>query len=219
MKKISEEFPRANIREGGFAALLTYLDFFSTAVQRTALQAASNCCQKVSSEHSPMICGVWPNIYHPYLFGLFGPAAGRICLPLRYSCGRFVSWGLDREPWVIGRCWFDQSSKPTASTSWRFTFDSFKHVHITSPSFGNVRTSKSQNHCCPSWGRYCQILIGVLPSTSDSDADQGLGGGLADMTVMESLASSKDHIEEAAQSYFGVATFAQRFVPLYRNPL
>ena len=38
------------------------------------------------------------------------------------------------------------------------------------------------------------------------------------MTVMESLASSKDHIEEAAQSYFGVATFAQRFVPLYRNP-
>ena len=58
MKKISEEFPRANVREGGFAALLTYLDFFSTAVQRTALQAASNCCRKVSSEHSPMICGV-----------------------------------------------------------------------------------------------------------------------------------------------------------------
>lgn len=50
-----------------------------------------------------------------------------------------------------------------------------------------------------------QILTGVLPSTSeegqeqgDSATGQGLGGGLADMTVMENLAHRpKDQVEEA----------------------
>jgi E3 ubiquitin-protein ligase TRIP12 len=50
-----------------------------------------------------------------------------------------------------------------------------------------------------------QILTGVLPSTSeggeeqgDASGGQGLGGGLADMTVMENLAHrSKDQVEEA----------------------
>lgn len=50
-----------------------------------------------------------------------------------------------------------------------------------------------------------QILTGVLPSTSDSGEEQGgasggqgLGGGLADMAVMENLAHRpKDQVEEA----------------------
>jgi E3 ubiquitin-protein ligase TRIP12 len=49
-----------------------------------------------------------------------------------------------------------------------------------------------------------QILTGVLPSDSeeqeqgDSNSGQGLGGGLADMTVMQNLAHRpKDQIEEA----------------------
>ena len=50
-----------------------------------------------------------------------------------------------------------------------------------------------------------QILTGVLPSSSDNHSDQGdalggqgLGGGLADMTVMENLAHRpKDQVEEA----------------------
>ena len=62
LEKISEEFPSAIVREGGLAALLNYLDFFSIAVQRTALQAASNCCRNVSVEHFPMIRSVWPII-------------------------------------------------------------------------------------------------------------------------------------------------------------
>lgn len=62
MEKISEEFPSAIVREGGLAALLNYLDFFSIAVQRTALQAASNCCRNVSADHFSMIHAVWPII-------------------------------------------------------------------------------------------------------------------------------------------------------------
>nr|VWO96177.1 MADS box protein [Ganoderma boninense] len=60
LEKISEEFPSSIVREGGLAALLNYLEFFSIAVQRTALQAVSNCCHNVSVEHFPMIRGVWP---------------------------------------------------------------------------------------------------------------------------------------------------------------
>lgn len=50
-----------------------------------------------------------------------------------------------------------------------------------------------------------QILTGVLPPASESSVEQGdasggqgLGGGLADMTVMENLAHrSKEQVEEA----------------------
>ncbi|KAI6024407.1 hypothetical protein EDC04DRAFT_2869441 [Pisolithus marmoratus] len=59
LEKISEEFPSSIVRENGLAALLSYLDFFSIAVQRTALQAAANCCRNISSDHYPMIRGVW----------------------------------------------------------------------------------------------------------------------------------------------------------------
>jgi E3 ubiquitin-protein ligase TRIP12 len=62
LEKISEEFPSSIVRENGLAALLNYLDFFSIAVQRTALQAASNCCRNVPPEHFQMIRGVWPII-------------------------------------------------------------------------------------------------------------------------------------------------------------
>jgi hypothetical protein len=62
LEKISEEFPSFSVLENGLAALLNYLDFFSIAVQRTALQAASNCCRNVPPEHFQMIRSVWPII-------------------------------------------------------------------------------------------------------------------------------------------------------------
>ena len=62
MEKISEEFPSSIVREGGLSALLNYLDFFSIAVQRTALQAAANCCRNVSPDHAAQIKGAWPII-------------------------------------------------------------------------------------------------------------------------------------------------------------
>ena len=96
--------------------------FFSIAVQRTTLQAASSCCRNVSFEHFPIIRSC---------LALFGPVTGRICLPLHYLCGWFLSPGLDQEPWIIGWYWYNQSSKSTASTSWRFPFDHLEHVYIT----------------------------------------------------------------------------------------
>ena len=58
LEKISEEFPSSIVRENGLATLLNYLNFFSIAVQRTALQAASKCCRNVPPEHFQMIRGL-----------------------------------------------------------------------------------------------------------------------------------------------------------------
>ncbi|EGG06319.1 uncharacterized protein MELLADRAFT_48491 [Melampsora larici-populina 98AG31] len=60
LEKISEELPASIVREGGLTALLQYLDFFSTNVQRTAVTAAANCCCSVSADSFPMVREVFP---------------------------------------------------------------------------------------------------------------------------------------------------------------
>ncbi|BGP41601.1 Ubiquitin fusion degradation protein 4 [Rhodotorula kratochvilovae] len=60
LEKISEEVPHAIVREGGLSALLTYLDFFSFHVQRTAVTAAANCCRSLSPDSFPRVVEVMP---------------------------------------------------------------------------------------------------------------------------------------------------------------
>lgn len=52
--------PGSVVREGGLTALLTYLDFFSTHVQRTAVTAAANCCRSLSVDSFPMVQEITP---------------------------------------------------------------------------------------------------------------------------------------------------------------
>ncbi|MCO5589595.1 hypothetical protein L7F22_043563 [Adiantum nelumboides] len=62
MEKISNEFPSAIVREGGLSAMLQYLDFFNIHVQRTAMNAASNCCRRLSPEQFDKAKDVMPII-------------------------------------------------------------------------------------------------------------------------------------------------------------
>lgn len=207
MEKISEEFPSAIVREGGLAALLNYLDFFSIAVQRTALQAASNCCRNVSSEHFPMIRGVWPII--------------RNCLA--YSDQRLVEFAC----LCVIRVVDSYHRASTENLESLVDVDLIKAVNqLLLPAGGSPLIASNTYtlllRALATSARASakitvalleadivdtlyQILTGVLPSTSDSHSDQGdalggqgLGGGLADMTVMENLAHRpKDQVEEA----------------------
>lgn len=207
MEKISEEFPSAIVREGGLAALLNYLDFFSIAVQRTALQAASNCCRNVSPEHFPMIHGVWPII--------------RNCLA--YSDQRLVEFACVCVIRVIDS--YYRSS--TENLELLVDTDLIKAVNLLLlPAGGSpliaVNTYTSLLRALATSARASpkitltlleagivdtlyQILTGVLPSSAhgeeeqgDASGGQGLGGGLADMTVMENLAHRpKEQVEEA----------------------
>ncbi|KAG6812730.1 hypothetical protein H0H92_000947 [Tricholoma furcatifolium] len=207
MAKISEEFPSSIVREGGLAALLNYLDFFSIAVQRTALQAASNCCRNVATEHFPMIKGVWPII--------------RNCLT--YSDQRLVEYACLSVIRVID----SYHRGPSDNLEALVDADLIKAINtLLLPAGGSpliapntytllLRALATAARASPKItvtlleadivDTLYQILTGVLPPLSqdgqeqgNASGGQGLGGGLADMTVMENLAHRpKDQVEEA----------------------
>src|SRR5882757_4267382 len=60
LEKISVEYPTSIVREGGLTACLTYLDFFATSTQRTAVTTAANCCRNIPEDSFPTIRDVMP---------------------------------------------------------------------------------------------------------------------------------------------------------------
>ncbi|XP_076950087.1 E3 ubiquitin-protein ligase UPL4-like [Bidens hawaiensis] len=50
LEKISREQPLACLQAGAIMAVLTYIDFFSTSIQRVALSTVVNICEKLPSE-------------------------------------------------------------------------------------------------------------------------------------------------------------------------
>lgn len=60
LQKISVEFPSAIVREGGLTACLTFLDFFATSTQRTAVTTAANCCRNIPEDSFPVVRDVMP---------------------------------------------------------------------------------------------------------------------------------------------------------------
>eukprot|EP01113_Clastostelium_recurvatum_P006997 TRINITY_DN1321_c0_g1_i2.p1 TRINITY_DN1321_c0_g1~~TRINITY_DN1321_c0_g1_i2.p1 ORF type:complete len:1980 (+),score=516.89 TRINITY_DN1321_c0_g1_i2:142-6081(+) len=63
LEKLSNEHPAALLRSGALMAVLAYLDFFSTGVQRVAVATAANICKQVSSDlFDSMVVDSIPNI-------------------------------------------------------------------------------------------------------------------------------------------------------------
>ncbi|GMI83508.1 KAKTUS, UBIQUITIN-PROTEIN LIGASE 3 [Hibiscus trionum] len=60
LKKISQEHPTACLRAGALMAVLSYLDFFSTGVQRVVLSIAANMCKKLPSDASDYVMEAVP---------------------------------------------------------------------------------------------------------------------------------------------------------------
>lgn len=60
LEKISVEYPSSIVREGGLTACLSYLDFFATSTQRSAVTTAANCCRNISEDSFPVIKDVMP---------------------------------------------------------------------------------------------------------------------------------------------------------------
>ncbi|KAI9769081.1 MAG: Ubiquitin fusion degradation protein 4 [Geoglossum simile] len=60
LEKISVEYPASIVREGGLTACLTYLDFFATSTQRSAVTTAANCCRNIPEDSFPVIRDVMP---------------------------------------------------------------------------------------------------------------------------------------------------------------
>ena len=62
LEKISTEYPTAIVREGGLTACLSYLDFFATSTQRTAVTTAANCCRNIPEDSFPVVRDVMPKL-------------------------------------------------------------------------------------------------------------------------------------------------------------
>ncbi|KAI0129507.1 E3 ubiquitin-protein ligase UPL3 [Xylariales sp. AK1849] len=60
LEKISVDYPTSIVREGGLTACLSYLDFFATSTQRTAVTTAANCCRNIPEDSFPVIKDVMP---------------------------------------------------------------------------------------------------------------------------------------------------------------
>jgi E3 ubiquitin-protein ligase TRIP12 len=60
LKKISHEHPTACLRAGALMAVLSYLDFFSTGVQRVALSTAANMCKKLPLDAADFVMEAVP---------------------------------------------------------------------------------------------------------------------------------------------------------------
>ncbi|KAJ7734536.1 hypothetical protein B0H14DRAFT_2995729 [Mycena olivaceomarginata] len=191
LEKISEEFPSSIVREGGLSALLNYLDFFSIAVQRTA--------------PASRIRGVWPII--------------RNCLA--YSDQRLVEFAclcvirvvdayhrasvenlealVDTELIrAVNGLLLPAGAPLVAANTYTLLVRALATAARASP---KITLALLEADIVDT---LYQILTGVLPPAGDPAAEQGgasggqgLGGGLADMTVMENLAHRpKDQVEE-----------------------
>ncbi|KAL9026488.1 MAG: hypothetical protein Q9196_004853 [Gyalolechia fulgens] len=60
LERISVEFPSSVVREGGLTACLTYLDFFATPTQRSAVTTAANCCRNIPQDSFAIVRDVMP---------------------------------------------------------------------------------------------------------------------------------------------------------------
>ncbi|GAB2267878.1 E3 ubiquitin-protein ligase upl3 [Dionaea muscipula] len=62
LKKISQEHPTACLRAGALMAVLSYLDFFSTGVQRVAVSTAANMCKKLPLDAADFVMDAIPHL-------------------------------------------------------------------------------------------------------------------------------------------------------------
>lgn len=205
MEKISAEYPAAIVREGGLAALLNFLPFFSTNVQRTAVTTAANCCRNISGEHFAMIRDVFPILRDVLtqndqrLVEQATLAVLRTLESYRHNADHLE--GLLDLPTVvaINALLMPAGGSPIISDS--------TYTHLLKALTSAARASAKVTIALLEAGMtdtVHYILTGVLPASDEqgeqgaAPGGQGLGGGVADMAVMQNLAHRpKDQIEEA----------------------
>ncbi|KAK6908083.1 hypothetical protein I203_102084 [Kwoniella mangroviensis CBS 8507] len=205
LEKISAEYPAAIVREGGLGALLNYLPFFSTNVQRTAVTAAANCCRNISNEHYAQIKEVFPILRDTLSSGdqrLVEQATLAVVRTIEsYRHNAEHLEGLLEVPTItaIDALLMPSGGSPLVSPS------TYTHLlkALTTSARGSAKVSLAFLEAGMTSTIY-QILTGVLPPAHDEDEQggssggQGLAGGIADMAVLQNLAHRpKDQVEEA----------------------
>lgn len=219
LEKISQEYPSAIAKNHGLGALLQYLDFFSTNVQRTAVTAAANCCRSISSEHYGQIKEIFPVLRETLtktdqrLVEQATLAVVRTVESYRNNAAHLE--GLLDVPAVVAI----KSLLMPAGGSPLLSPPTYTHLlrALTSSARGSVKVTLAFLEAGITNTVY-QILTGVMPSSHDEDdqgnasGGQGLAGGVADMVVLQNLAHRpKDQVEES------LALISELLPPLPRD--
>jgi E3 ubiquitin-protein ligase TRIP12 len=207
LDKISEECASSVARQGGLPALLNFLDFFNTSVQRTALHAAANCCRNASPDVFKTIRESFPIIRNvlSYPDQRLVESASLCVIRTIESYHRTQpdlldellvqdDMGLVR---AIIALLLPAGGSPVISTS---TYTLFLRA-LSTAAKASPKTTIALLEADIASTVY-QILTGVIPSASvdgaEGTSDQGVAGTLADMAVMQNLAHRpKEQVEEA----------------------
>ncbi|KAG8745001.1 Ubiquitin fusion degradation protein 4 [Ceratobasidium sp. 414] len=200
LEKISQDDSSAIVREGGLAALLNFLDFFSTNVQRTALQAAANCCRNVSVDNYSMVKDVFPIIRT--VLGYADPRLveyASLCVIRTIESFRGQPELLEG---LVDTALLRALSSATVSPG---TFTLILRA-LSSATKASPKITLALLEADVA-GTLYQILTGVVPPADGVDtcaSGEGVvtgaasAGGLTDMAVMQNLAHRpKDQVEEA----------------------
>ena len=205
MEKISVECPSAIVRAGGLTALLSYLPFFSTNVQRTAVTAAANCCRNISIDYYDQVKEVFPTLRETLtqpdqrLVEQAGLAVMRTLDSYR-TVPYNLEGLLDLHTVIAVNNLLMPSGGSPLLTPGTYTH-LLRALTISARASAKVAMAFFQAGMTDT---LYQILTGVLPSSraeeeqGASASGQGLGGGVADMAVLQNLAHRpKDQVEEA----------------------
>lgn len=199
------ECPSAVVQAGGLSALLNFLPFFSTNVQRTAVTAAANCCRNISTEYFAQVRDVFPTLREVLtqadqrLVEQATLAVVRTIEAYRHSASNLE--GLLDVPTVVAvnSLLMPSGGSPLLSPG------TYTHLlkALTTSARGSAKVAVAFLEAGMT-NTIHQILTGVLPSSHEEDEQggaeggQGLSGGVADMAVLQNLAHRpKDQVEEA----------------------
>jgi E3 ubiquitin-protein ligase TRIP12 len=174
--------------------LLSFLDFFSTNVQRTAVTAAAHCCKNISSDAYPSIREVFPVLRQVLSYSdqrLVEQATLAVVRTLEsYRSNASHLEGLLDTSTVsaINALLIPSGGSPLISSS---TYTSLLKVLTTA-----TRASPTVTIAFLEAGMtdtLYQILTGVLPARDESESGQ-----VTDMAVLQNLAHRpKEQVEEA----------------------
>jgi E3 ubiquitin-protein ligase TRIP12 len=187
------------------SAVLNYFDFFSTNVQRIAVNAAANCCKNISPDSYKMIKDVFPTLRQTLtmsdqrLVESSTLAVVRTLESYRHNASHLEGL-LDLDTAIaINSLLMPSGGSPLLSPS---TYTDLLRA-LTSSARGSAKVTINCLEAGMTSTIY-QILTGVLPPSQDEDEQgmsaggQGLAGGVADMAVLQNLAHRpKDQVEEA----------------------
>jgi E3 ubiquitin-protein ligase TRIP12 len=87
LEKLSHEHPQAVLRQGGLVAVLSYLDFFQTGVQRVAVATAATMCRSLTPDSIDAVSTAVPILTNLLQYQVCNLLAQSGSVTMEASCG------------------------------------------------------------------------------------------------------------------------------------